>query len=128
MLLISCHFFKKWFKCQAMQGYNKKFFFWWPNKNSFALTTKYSHAFATTIKDIVNLMKELLNKKYDYILTARSQSGPNVVLVSIAKSFKWRTPKKMRKTWTIRSTFMAKNKRFNEKNKRRCKRYIKSGT
>ena len=35
---------------------------------------------------------------------------------------------KMRRTGTILSKFMSKNKVFNEKNKRRCKWCIKSGT
>ena len=48
----------------------------WSKCPSFTLTKQTSHALVTTLRCIANLIDDLLNENYDYILTSRFQSDP----------------------------------------------------
>ena len=75
-------------------------------------------------------LKNLKKIKSNSLLkpTKRWKSQRQRCLRSMLKtwSVQMRNSKKMRRTWTIRSTFMSKNKRFDEKTKK-MQRCIKSG-
>ena len=59
---------------EKLQGHSRKALK--PKCPSFTLTKKTPHALVTTLRDFANLIKDLLNENYYYILTARFQSDP----------------------------------------------------